>query len=169
MSLISHALSLSHRQGILRDCAPYQLFLKKTLWLSAHHIAEVGLKLMAILLPRILQCLHYRHVPHGTTWPVVLFWFWYWGLSPQLCDARQVISLFFSFLWICVGTCVSMCVCVQEQAKVRREHQIPWNWSSRQLQADVLVLGIDSGTCARAVHTLNGWALFSPLLGFFKD
>lgn len=46
------------------------------------------------------------------------------------------------------------CVCFMP-AEVRRGHQIQWKWSYRELQATMLVLGINVRSCGRASNTLE--------------
>lgn len=58
------------------------------------------------------------------------------------------------------------CVCFMP-AEVRRGHQIQWSWSYRELQATMLVLGINVRSCGRAANTLNYWTIFPSPYFFF--
>ena len=70
-----------------------------------------------------------------------------------------------------LGFCLHECLCI------RRGHQIPWDYSYRQLQATMRMRGIELRAARRTASTLNFWAIslaqekkFStPHFGYFKS
>jgi hypothetical protein len=60
--------------------------------------------------------------------------------------------------------CLNVCQCPME---ARKDHQIPWNWSYRQLGAAAIwVLGVEPKFSGRTASTLNHWVI-TPALNCF--
>jgi hypothetical protein len=60
-----------------------------------------------------------------------------------ICVCACVCARVSACLRVCICTCLRACictVCVQEPEKVRKGHQILWNWSYRWLKATMWVL-----------------------------
>jgi hypothetical protein len=51
--------------------------------------------------------------------------------------------------------CIDACHACLVPTEGRRRHQIPWNWSYRQLQAAMWVLRIESRCPGRVANALN--------------
>lgn len=65
---------------------------------------------------------------------------------------------FVFYLLYCACVCLSVCmfiVCMQEHVEVRRGRQLTWNWSQKQLQTTMWVLGTEPVSSLRAVRSLN--------------
>ena len=87
------------------------------------------------------------------------------GISPLKIRYFQhssnfLLAFFFLYVYVC-AVCMQVCAPVScSAAKFRRGCQIPlelefsWNWL-RQFSAAMWVLGIEPGSSARAVGTLN--------------
>lgn len=71
----------------------------------------------------------------------------------------------YPYFYACVSACMSLCVLhVNLFAwEGRREQEIPWRYSYRQLWAAMPVIGTKSGSSGKAVSVLNLWAL-SPAI-----
>ena len=86
-----------------------------------------------------------------------------WAIvSPQ--STRTITNtLWFLILFYVYGcfACMYVRLCLVH-GEAWRGHQVPWNWSYRQLWAAMWVLGIEPRPFRRATNTLNCWTI-SPV------
>ena len=74
--------------------------------------------------------------------------------------------IFYFYLWVYVSPLDVHIVEVSKKSK--RGYQIPWNWSSKEVQSYVTrCWKLISSSLAGPTCTLNGWAITPPLFNIF--